>query len=224
MTSLRTDFRGISNQPPEVPWPALAEKLEKHAWLLKEQADAQAQHQRLRQERAVAEQTDREAFARALAEGADKEPPRAVLDVDEALAASERRIAAFGQALTDARRDLIVLFEGHREDWQQELLTRAQQSDAEYEAAIDALLQARLVRQAHYSLLRWVSAFPGEAYSVGLGAVRVRQLNSEAVGFDTILDAMRPAKPAAEPEQSMVVQGTEPEPSGVFEAKSARRR
>lgn len=161
-------------------------------------AELDAEHLQLitlEQDRAKAEEADRQAFAAALRSGKADPGAGTLEEVDRTIATTKRKVEALEVAVADSRRALISTIERERRAWSEQLEAEATEAAAAFGAAVEAVAAAHDRLAEATTVNNWLRSWsPTSRLKPSIATGRVQALisrNGEAERWSTVLGALR---------------------------------
>lgn len=179
--------------PPAAGWKPLERARDGYTRLLAQRRESGQRLAELAGEREQALARDREALAKAIAAGKSEPDDRRVREVDEKIAAEQRRGEAIELALDQAEQELVSVVERHRGSWLAESERELERERAHYRQAVEALAQARTRLDERQALIRWLRGFPEQETSYRPQASPLRTLagsSGEPLAWATVVSAL----------------------------------
>jgi DNA repair exonuclease SbcCD ATPase subunit len=182
---------------PETDFAELNEAKTTYEQLLRERKVTEQRLRTLEREREDLVEKERRELAQAIKKGKTlKDQGKREERIEKEVAACKRRLEAIEEALDDAENDLIIVLDGHRDEWIPDVEGSLDEILSEYSEAVEALAEVRARVSSKYTLLRWLRGFPEteQTYNVAPGIAllpRLRAAHGEPYRFDEVLEALR---------------------------------
>jgi hypothetical protein len=196
--------------PPVIDHPAVRKAADHHAAMIHQRDEARAELRKAERAKPAAVDADRDAYAKALAQGHKDPGERETAKADEAIHQAKRRAEALGGAVADAEKAVSAKVANNRKAITANLENRLTDADRAYSTAVDRWEAAAHARAQVLSAIRFLEqgdlSRPAPTVGTRLPALRVRQRGSgdPAAGYADIARAMREV--VSPPEESVLPQ------------------